>query len=90
MAHAKSEPTWAPSHSSKIIGRLELDVFPWIGAKAVSAIRPTELLSLLKRVEERDAIETTHRVSSTAARSFVLRSAPAAPSATRAAIFAAP
>jgi integrase len=60
--HAKSEPTWAPSHSSKIIRRLELDVFPWIGAKAVSAIRPTELLSLLKRVEERGAIETTHRV----------------------------
>lgn len=60
--HAKSEPTWAPSHSSKIIRRLELDVFPWIGARPVSAIRPTELLSLLKRVEERGAIETTHRV----------------------------
>ena len=60
--HAKSEPTWAPSHSSKILRRLELDVFPWIGARPVSAIRPKELLSLLKRVEERGAIETTHRV----------------------------
>jgi hypothetical protein len=60
--HGKSAPTWAASHSSKIIRRLEQDVFPWIGAKPVSAIRPTELLSLLKRVEERGAIETTHRV----------------------------
>jgi len=60
--HTKNVPTWAPSHSSKIIRRLEQDVFPWIGAKPVGAIRPMELLSLLKRVEERGAIETTHRV----------------------------
>ncbi len=60
--HTKNVPTWAPSHSSKIIRRLEQDVFPWIGAKPVGAIRPTELLTLLKRVEDRGAIETTHRV----------------------------
>ena len=60
--HNKNVPTWAPSHSSKIIRRLEQDVFPWIGTKPISAIRPTELLSLLRRVEERGAIETTHRV----------------------------
>jgi integrase len=60
--HTKNVPTWAPSHSSKIIRRLEQDVFPWIGAQPVGAIRPMELLSLLKRVEERGAIETTHRV----------------------------
>ena len=60
--HTKNVPTWAPSHSSKIIRRLEQDVFPWIGAKPVGAIRPMELLTLLKRVEDRGAIETTHRV----------------------------
>jgi integrase len=60
--HDKNVPTWAPSHSSKIIRRLEQDVFPWIGAKPVNTIRPTELLSWLRRVEERGAIETTHRV----------------------------
>lgn len=60
--HTKNVPTWALSHSSKIIRRLEQDVFPWIGAKPVSAIRPTDVLALLKRVEDRGAIETTHRV----------------------------
>jgi hypothetical protein len=60
--HTKNAPTWALSHSSKIIRRLEQDVFPWIGSKPVNAIRPTELLTLLKRVEDRGAIETTHRV----------------------------
>jgi integrase len=60
--HAKNAPTWALSHSSKIIRRLEQDVFPWIGATPIDAIRPMQLLTLLKRVEERGAIETTHRV----------------------------
>ena len=60
--HSKNEPTWAPSHSSKIIRRLEQDVFPWIGSRHVGAIRPMDLLALLKRVEERGAIETTHRI----------------------------
>jgi len=60
--HAKNVATWAPSHSVKIIRRLEQDVFPWIGLKPVGSIRPMELLTLLKRVEYRGAIETTHRV----------------------------
>lgn len=49
--HTKNVPTWAPSHSSKIIRRLEQDVFPWIGAKPVGAIRPMELLTLLNHAE---------------------------------------
>lgn len=59
---AKNAPTWAESHSEKIIRRLERDVFPWIGARQVSEIQPTDLLALLKRVEQRGALETTHRV----------------------------
>lgn len=60
--YAKNEPSWAASHASKILRRLEADVFPWIGSKPVESIKPTELLALLKRVEDRGAIETTHRV----------------------------
>lgn len=60
--YEKNATGWAPSHASKIIRRLELDVFPWIGSRMIDTIRPTELLALLKRVEDRGAIETTHRV----------------------------
>jgi integrase len=59
---AKNKPTWAASHSDKIIRRLERDVFPWIGARQVADIQPTDLLAVLKRVEQRGALETTHRV----------------------------
>ena len=45
-----------------MIRRLEQDVFPWIGAKPIASIKPPELLQILKRVQQRGAIETTHRV----------------------------
>lgn len=60
--YAKHQPSWAASHADKIIRRLERDVFPWLGSKPIQAIKPPELLQVLKRVEARGAIETTHRV----------------------------
>jgi hypothetical protein len=33
------------------------DVFPWISSRQISRIKPTERLALLKRVEERRAIQ---------------------------------
>ena len=59
--YEKNAPNWAATHSEKIIRRLERDVFPWIGKKPVASIRPADLLELLRRVESRGAIETTHR-----------------------------
>src|SRR5450631_926025 len=60
--YEKNARNWAATHSEKIIRRLERDVFPWIGKKPVASIRPADLLELLRRVESRGAIETTHRV----------------------------
>ena len=58
---AKHAPNWAPSHSSRIINRLERDVFPWIGGKSVATVTTTQVLALVLRLEERGALETAHR-----------------------------
>ena len=42
-------PTWVKSHSSKIIRRLEREVFPWIGSKPIKEVKALELLSVLRR-----------------------------------------
>ena len=60
--YSKHIKIWAPSHSDKIIRRLKNDVFPWIGSRPVSSITPPELLTILRRVEERGALETAHRI----------------------------
>jgi hypothetical protein len=67
---AKHQPTWASSHADKIIRRLERDLFPWIGSRPIASIKPPEILQLLKRVEERGAIETTHRVQQNCSQVF--------------------
>jgi integrase len=59
---AKQSKYWAVSHSSKIIARLEKDVFPWIGADPISKVTAADLLKCLRRVEIRGKIETAHRI----------------------------
>lgn len=59
--YAKHSPGWAASHASKIIRRLENDVFPWIGSKPISDITAPELLTTVRRIETRGAIDTAHR-----------------------------
>lgn len=58
---AKFLPEWVPSHADKIIRRLERDIFPWLGGKPIAEIKPSDLLTCLRRIEERGAVETAHR-----------------------------
>lgn len=59
--HYKFSPTWAPGHADKIIRRLELYIFPWTGSKPIRSITPPELLSCLRRLEEKGTLDTAHR-----------------------------
>lgn len=58
---AKFSPNWAASHATKLIRRLELYVFPWLGAKPVKDITAQELLAVLRRIEAKGTLETAHR-----------------------------
>src|SRR6185312_11385871 len=58
----KFSANWADSHSSKVLRRLEMDVFPWLGSRPVVQVTPPELVTCLRRVEKRGALDTAHRV----------------------------
>lgn len=53
---------WGDAHSEKIIRRLEGDIFPWIGGRPIAEISAPELLAVVRRIENRGALETAHRV----------------------------
>jgi len=53
---------WAPTHAATIIRRLERDVFPWLGTRPAGEIAAPDLLTVLRRVESRGALETAHRI----------------------------
>ena len=54
-------PNWKENHSSKIIARLEKDVFPWIGNRPIADITAPALLAAIRKIEARGALETAHR-----------------------------
>ena len=57
--------TWktdkAESHYSKVIARLEKDVFPYIGNRPISEIKAPDVLSVLRRIESRNIVDTAHK-----------------------------
>lgn len=57
----RHSPNWKENHSSKIIARLEKDIFPWIGARMIADVAAPELLAVVRRIESRGALETAHR-----------------------------
>jgi integrase len=58
---AKNSPNWSTNHSDRIKRRLENDIFPWIGGKPIGSITVPELLAVIRRIENRGALETAHR-----------------------------
>lgn len=68
--HLKHKPSWTESHAKKLIDRLEKDVFPWLGNRPTNEITPPELLTVLRRVESRGALDTAHRVMQTCGQVF--------------------
>jgi integrase len=67
---AKFSGQWVKSHSSKILKRLEGNVFPYLGGRPIAEITPKEVLAALRRVEGRGAIETAHRTKQNCSQVF--------------------
>jgi len=57
----KQAPTWADTHSGRVLARLGRDVFPFIGKRPVGELTPPEVLRVLRRIESRGKLETAHR-----------------------------
>ena len=58
---AKHKRNWVPSHADRIIRRLERDIFPWLGGSPIAEIAAPKLLDVIRRIEQRGALETAHR-----------------------------
>jgi integrase len=58
---AKYSATWAASHGDRVIRRFERDVFPWIGGRPIAEVSAPQLLAVVRRIENRGALETAHR-----------------------------
>ena len=57
----KNTNRWAQSNSSKVIARLENDLFPFIGAIPISDLKAPDILKVVQRIAGRGALDTAHR-----------------------------
>ena len=62
--HAKFHPKPDDEYGKRILRAFERDIFPWIGGCPILEIEAPGLLKVLRRIEERGAIETAHRIRS--------------------------
>lgn len=58
---AKMAPSWADNHGDRILRRFERDIFPWIDGRPIAEVNAPELLAVVRRIEDRGALETAHR-----------------------------
>lgn len=60
--HSKRITNWSEVHAKTVLRRMERDLFPWIGKRPMAQLQPMEVLAALQKIEERQAVETAHRV----------------------------
>jgi len=51
----------ATSHTSRLLRRLVLYIFPWLGNKPISEITAPQLLESIRRIQQANKLETAHR-----------------------------
>nr|WP_320166531.1 integrase arm-type DNA-binding domain-containing protein [uncultured Methylophaga sp.] len=61
--HQKFSATWTDDHAARTLTRIQNDVFPWLGKRNIGEITAPDLLVVLRRVENRGALETAHRIN---------------------------
>ena len=57
------------NYKNRVINMLERDLFPWLGDRVISEIKPSELLIALRRIESR-SIQTAHKALQTCGQIF--------------------
>ncbi len=53
---------WSSDHASAVLGTLRVDAFPEIGVLPVDAITPPQVLSILRKIEDRGSLEIARKV----------------------------
>lgn len=60
--HQTKSGGWSVTHRETTMERMVKNLFPWLGSRPLTDIEAPELLTTLRRIESRGAIDTTHRV----------------------------
>lgn len=54
--------TWTADHAARVWRRLEMDAFPALGSRAIHTIKTPEIITVIKKIESRNALDVAQRV----------------------------
>ncbi len=60
--HETRKSGWVAAHADRILSRMERDAFPHIGSRPINEIEAPEILEMIRRVEERGALDVARRL----------------------------
>lgn len=60
--YAMEKDRWVEQHADDVLRSLERDIFPGLGNQAIKDVTPAAVLSVLRPIESRGAIETAKRI----------------------------
>lgn len=66
----KWRTTVEPAQYTKALARMEKNVFPWLGSRPIMEITAPEVLAVLRRVDERGARYSAHKIKSEISQAF--------------------
>ncbi|MBA4711156.1 MULTISPECIES: integrase arm-type DNA-binding domain-containing protein [Citrobacter] len=55
--HEHKKPNWSSGYAEDILEYLRKDIFPYVGKKAITEIKPMDMLSVLRKMEERGVLD---------------------------------
>ena len=68
--HNNQKQRWSVGHATSIYKRLQADILPLLGSKQINEIKAPELLTVLRLIEARGAIDIAHRALQTCGQIF--------------------
>ena len=80
--HAVASTDWAPGHARMIKSRMERYILPALGGMPIVEITTPIVMDVLRSIEEKGYIETTHRVRSIVSQVFVFAAVSGVPGVT--------
>lgn len=68
--HHTKVSSWTERHAHYVIQRLQSDVFEVIGSRPITQITAPEILSMIRKIEVRGALDLSHRILQTCGQVF--------------------
>lgn len=60
--HKHKKPNWSSGYADDILESLRKDIFPFVGKRAITDIKPIDMLAVLKKLEERGVLDKLKKI----------------------------